>query len=81
MDAGRDHGRSTTTEPTGGAGRLAAVGLRGRLLSAILVVAVTTVGVGAFGISRMSTLSARADQVYTDGALPLDGLRTLQATW
>jgi methyl-accepting chemotaxis protein len=56
-------------------------GLRGRLLGAILVVALTTVGVGAFGIQRMSALSEKADQVYTHGAAPLDALRQVQSTW
>src|SRR3954470_19344105 len=57
------------------------VGLRGRLLVAILLVALTTVAVGSVGISRMSELSTQADEVYTDGAVPLDGLRQLQADW
>ena len=57
------------------------VGLRGRLLAAILLVALTTLGVGAVGISRMSHLSDQAEQVYTDGAVPLDGVRQLQALW
>jgi methyl-accepting chemotaxis protein len=57
------------------------VGLRGRLLGAIAIVALTTVTVGGIGISRMSELSGQADEVYTDGALPLDGLRTLEADW
>jgi methyl-accepting chemotaxis protein len=60
---------------------LSSVGLRGRLLGAILVVALTTIGVGAFGIQRMSVLSEKADQVFTDGAVPLDALRQMQATW
>ena len=55
------------------------VGLRGRLLAAILLVALTTLAVGAVGISRMSALSTQADEVYSKGALPLDGLRRLQA--
>src|SRR4051794_35977409 len=57
------------------------LGLRARVLGAILVVALTTVGVGAFGIQRMSALSGKADQVYTDGAAPLDALRQLQSAW
>jgi methyl-accepting chemotaxis protein len=56
-------------------------GLRNRLLGAILVVALTTLAVGGFGIQRMSVLSEKADQVYTDGAAPLDALRRLQSTW
>jgi methyl-accepting chemotaxis protein len=56
-------------------------GLRSRLLGAFLVVALITVGVGAFGIQRMSVLSDQAEQVYSHGAVPLDGLRSLQAIW
>ena len=56
-------------------------GLRTRLLGAILVVALTTIGVGAFGIVRMASLSDRADRVYTDGALPVAGLQQLQTDW
>ncbi|PWW21915.1 methyl-accepting chemotaxis protein [Geodermatophilus normandii] len=56
-------------------------GLRTRLLGAILVVALTTIGVGAFGIVRMASLSDRADRVYTDGALPVAGLQELQTDW
>ncbi|MEU2348356.1 methyl-accepting chemotaxis protein [Modestobacter sp. NPDC049651] len=69
------------TTPTTPAGRFAAVGLRGRLLAAILLVALTTVVVGVAGIARMGSLSDRAEEVYSDGAVPLDGLRSLQATW
>jgi len=57
------------------------VGLRGRLLAAILLVALTTVAVGSVGISRMSALSTQADEVYSDGAVPLDALRQLQVDW
>jgi len=57
------------------------VGLRGRLLGAILLVALTTLGVGAVGVSRMAHLSDQAEQVYADGAVPLDGVRQLQALW
>ncbi|MGY2083280.1 methyl-accepting chemotaxis protein [Blastococcus sp. SYSU DS0539] len=60
---------------------LSAIGLRGRLLGSILVVALTTVGVGAFGIDRMSTLSDQAKQVYDDGAVPLHGLQELESDW
>ncbi|TYP83771.1 methyl-accepting chemotaxis protein [Blastococcus xanthinilyticus] len=60
---------------------LSAVGLRGRMLGAILLVAVTTVGVGGFGIQRMSVLSDQAQAVYDDGAVPLDALRSLQSDW
>ncbi|MBN1091173.1 methyl-accepting chemotaxis protein [Blastococcus sp. TML/M2B] len=57
------------------------LGLRTRMLGSILVVALTTVGVGAFGINRMSELSGNAQEVYEDGAVPLDGLRSLEADW
>jgi methyl-accepting chemotaxis protein len=57
------------------------IGLRGRMLGAILVVALTTVGVGAFGIHRMSELSTKAEVGYEQGAVPLDGLRRLEADW
>ncbi|MGY1787596.1 methyl-accepting chemotaxis protein [Geodermatophilus sp. SYSU D00698] len=56
-------------------------GLRTRLLGAILVVALTTIGIGAFGIDRMASLSDRADRVYSDGALPVAGLQQLQVDW
>ncbi len=56
-------------------------GLRTRLLGAILVVAAVTVGVAGVGISRMAALGDRAGQVYDEGLLPLDGVRTLQALW
>jgi methyl-accepting chemotaxis protein len=65
----------TDGSPTGG------WGLRTRLLGAILVVALTTLAVGLFGIHRMSVLADKADQVYSEGAAPLDGLRTLQVDW
>ncbi|MCZ2858563.1 methyl-accepting chemotaxis protein [Blastococcus sp. VKM Ac-2987] len=60
---------------------LSAIGLRGRLLGSILVVALTTVGVGAFGIQRMSTLSDQAQLVYDKGAVPLEGLQELESDW
>ncbi|MGY2002748.1 methyl-accepting chemotaxis protein [Blastococcus sp. SYSU DS1024] len=60
---------------------LSGIGLRGRLLGSILVVALTTVGVGAFGIDRMSTLSDQAKQVYDNGAVPLHGLQELESDW
>ena len=57
------------------------VGLRGRLLAALLVVAVIAAGIGFFGISRMAGLRDQTRQVFTAGAEQLDALRTLQATW
>ena len=74
-----DHGG--TEEPVDGSPRRRSWGLRSRMLGAILVVALTTVGVGAFGIQRMSVLSDQAQQVFDEGAEPLDGLRTLQSDW
>jgi methyl-accepting chemotaxis protein len=56
-------------------------GLRSRVLGAILVVALTTVGVGAFGIQRMSVLSDQAREVYDEGTVPVNALRQLQADW
>ena len=83
MDQTREPELETTGEfPASPVGRgFASWGLRSRLLGAILVVALTTVGVGAFGIQRMSVLSDKADEVYAKGAAPLDALRGLQITW
>jgi methyl-accepting chemotaxis protein len=61
--------------------RLAGVGLRGRLLSAILLVALTTVGAGAIGVERMSALSDDAQAVYDRGTVPLQALEELQTAW
>ena len=55
--------------------------LRVRMIGAVLVASVTTVGVGVFGVNRMSELSAKADVVYSDGTVPVDALRTLQVDW
>jgi len=63
------------------AGMVGRIGLRGRLLTAVLVVALTTVGVGAFGISRMSALSEQANEVFTDGEIPVDGFRQVESLW
>ncbi|GAB3352259.1 methyl-accepting chemotaxis protein [Modestobacter lapidis] len=70
-----------TSDGSAGRAVLARVGLRGRLLAAILLVALTTLAVGAFGVQRMSVLSADAERVYTEGAVPLKELQTLQAAW
>jgi methyl-accepting chemotaxis protein len=69
----------TTTPPAEAAS--SGWSLRTRLLGAILVVAAITLAVGLFGIQRMSVLADKADEVYSDGAEPLDGLRTLQVDW
>ncbi|MEU2348357.1 methyl-accepting chemotaxis protein [Modestobacter sp. NPDC049651] len=60
---------------------LGRAGLRGRLLAAFLVLALISAGIGAFGISRMATLRDQATQVYSQGAVPLEALRHLQADW
>ncbi|MGY1702129.1 methyl-accepting chemotaxis protein [Geodermatophilus sp. SYSU D00766] len=67
--------------PTSAEPRSSGWSLHTRLLGAILVVALTTLGVGLFGIARMSVLADKADQVYDEGATPLDGLRRLQVDW
>jgi methyl-accepting chemotaxis protein len=73
MDAGRT-GDAESDEIGGWA-------LRSRVLGAVLVVALTTLGVGVFGITRMAALDDKAAAVYSQGAEPLDGLRRLQAEW
>ncbi|RBY96315.1 methyl-accepting chemotaxis protein [Blastococcus sp. TF02-8] len=73
--------RSDDRADGAGSSRLSGVGLRSRLLGAILVVALSTVAVGVFGINRMSTLSDQAENVYEEGTVPVDGLRELQANW
>jgi methyl-accepting chemotaxis protein len=55
--------------------------LRVRMIGAVLVAGVTTVGVGVFGVDRMSELSAKADGVYAEGTVPVDALRKLQVDW
>jgi methyl-accepting chemotaxis protein len=62
-------------------GALSRVGLRGRLLAAILLVALTTLAAGAIGVQRMSVLSNDAQHVYSGGAVPLAELQKLQAAW
>ena len=77
------HGRVSAVEgdsrPAGG--RRANRSLRVRMIGAVLVASVTTVGVGLFGVNRMSELSAKADLVYSDGTVPVDALRALQVDW
>src|SRR3954465_1072043 len=72
---------STPTENGSGGTPLSRIGLRGRLLGAILVVALTTLAVGVIGVQRMSVLSASAERVYTDGTVPLRELKQLQLDW
>src|SRR4051812_37899453 len=62
-------------------GPLGRVGLRGRLLTAILVVALTTLGVGIIGVQRMGALADSAERVYTQGTVPLQELKQLQSAW
>ncbi|MCA0144957.1 methyl-accepting chemotaxis protein [Blastococcus sp. LR1] len=62
-------------------GTFSRIGLRGRLLAAILVVALTTVAVGAVGVSRMSALSDKATEAYEQGTVPLEQLKSLEVTW
>ncbi|TFV64055.1 UNVERIFIED_ORG: methyl-accepting chemotaxis protein [Bacillus sp. AZ43] len=84
MDNVQEPGAPVSGEPSADANArrgLSRVGLRGRMLGAILVVALTTVGVGAFGINRMSMLSEKADAVYAEGTVPVNALRELQVNW
>jgi len=75
------HAPDTGTARGGVAAVLGRVGLRGRLLVAILLVALTTLTAGGFGLSRMAELRDQAVGVADRGAIPLDGLRTLQSDW
>jgi methyl-accepting chemotaxis protein len=76
-DAGS--GTETSTSPLAGiAGR---VGLRGRLLTAILMVALTTLAVGLFGVHQMGTIRDEARRVYAEGEVPVNGLRTVESLW
>src|SRR3954465_13671349 len=72
---------STTTDERSGGSPLSRVGLRGRLLGAILLVALTTVAVGVIGVQRMSVLSDSAERAYTQGTVPLRELKQLQLDW
>ncbi|MGY1821965.1 methyl-accepting chemotaxis protein [Geodermatophilus sp. SYSU D00079] len=62
-------------------GVLARVGLRGRLFAALLLVALTTLAVGAIGVQRMGVLSDSAERVYREGTVPLQALEELQTAW
>jgi methyl-accepting chemotaxis protein len=83
MDARTEVPSTHTQDPAGtpGSGLVDRVGLRGRLLAAFLVVALATLGVGAFGISRMAALSHQAETVYTQGAVPLRDVLTLRSLY
>ena len=63
------------------AGPLSRVGLRGRLLAAIALVALTTLAVGIVGVQRMSVLADSSERVYTQGTVPLRELKELQNDW
>jgi methyl-accepting chemotaxis protein len=64
-----------------GPGLLSRVGVRGRLLGAIVLVALTTLAVGMIGVQRMGVLSDSAERVYTEGTVPLRELKQLQLDW
>src|SRR4051794_4172026 len=70
-----------SADPTAAASPLSRIGLRGRLLGAILLVALTTLAVGIVGVQRMSVLSTSAEHVYTQGTVPLRELKQLQLDW
>jgi methyl-accepting chemotaxis protein len=74
-----DSAGDTDAGPVGG--RRGNRSLRMRMIGAVLVASVTTVAVGAFGINRMSELSVKASDVYSDGTVPTAALRTLQVDW
>ncbi|RZS90985.1 methyl-accepting chemotaxis protein [Motilibacter rhizosphaerae] len=56
-------------------------GVRTRIVAALAAVAVVTLGVGAFGVERMSVLSGQAHNVYSRGTVPLGQLQGLRAAW
>ncbi|MFW3169822.1 methyl-accepting chemotaxis protein [Geodermatophilus sp. CPCC 206100] len=79
MDAARHQVPPSAVE--GSSTPFARVGLRGRLLGAILVVALTTLTVGVIGVQRMGVLSDSAERVYAEGTVPLEALEELQVAW
>ncbi|MGY1840717.1 MULTISPECIES: methyl-accepting chemotaxis protein [unclassified Modestobacter] len=76
-----DNRSAAETEDAGPLAVFGRVGLRGRLLAAILVVALATLTVGVLGIQRMSTLSHQAQDVYDRGTVPLEQLDGLESLW
>ncbi|MFC6345077.1 hypothetical protein ACFP8W_24050, partial [Nocardioides hankookensis] len=60
---------------------LSSLSLRARLLAAFLVVSLTSVVVAGFALTRMNTISDRAQAVYEQGTVQLDGTRNLQVLW
>jgi len=81
MYDGHEPESAVDADPSPAEGRRGNRSLRVRMIGAVLVASVTTVAVGAFGINRMSELSAKADLVYAEGTVPVDALRTLQVDW
>ena len=60
---------------------LSSLSLRTRLLAAFLAVSLASVVVAGFALTRMSTISDRAQAVYEQGTVQLDGTRNLQVLW
>ncbi|MGY1594475.1 methyl-accepting chemotaxis protein [Geodermatophilus sp. SYSU D00708] len=81
MDAARAQVPPPTTPDDRRSGLLSRVGLRGRLLAAILAVALTTLTAGIVGVQRMGVLSDGAQRVYTEGTVPLRELEELEVAW
>src|SRR3954462_12820890 len=81
MEAVAQTPATPSTDDRRGGSALSRIGLRGRLLGAILGVALTTLAVGVVGVQRMSVLSASAERVYTEGTVPLRELKQLQLDW
>jgi len=74
-------GTSSTSTAGRLGSRLAAVGLRSRLIGLAAVISLVTIAVGGFGVQRMSVLSDQALRVYDNGAVPLKELLTLRSDW
>ena len=60
---------------------LSSFSLRSRLLSAFLLVSLFGVAVAGFALTRMNAISDRAEAVYDQGTVQLDGTRNLQVLW
>jgi hypothetical protein len=63
-----------------GFARLRHLGVRARLMSAILVVALVTGAVGIVGVRRMGQLDRSTNAVYTN-TTPIIEFRDLQVSW
>ena len=61
--------------------RLHGLSLRTRLLAAFLLVSLTSVAIAGFALSRMSSISERAQAVYDRGTVQLDATRGLEVLW